>query len=461
MQKPLPRLVIAGTGSGVGKTSVTLGLIAALRRRGLRVQPFKVGPDFLDPTWHRLAAERQSYNLDTWMTDYEYVQQLFAAKTQDADIAIVEGVMGLFDGASATSLAGSTAQIAALIKAPVLLVATAKGAGRSFAATVKGFAEFDESCSVAGVVANHCGSSRHAEVLREAMQSVNLCPLVGWIQRDALTMLPSRHLGLHSADQSCGEIIERLADSVEASLDLDRLLELANCAEALKTPSKSSETDGKRVADKFRIAVAYDEAFHFYYPDNLELLTSCGAEIVKFSPLHDATLPENISCLYLGGGYPEEFAEQLAENHSMRQAIKDYAEADGRLYAECGGLMYFSQSLQDRDGKTWPMVGVLPFSTRMLTQYKRLGYVQTELSEACLLGPAGMKLRGHEFHYSEIVDEEASDWSRVYRLSNARGSGTRLAGYARGNVLASYVHQHFGSQPANALFQLHLPIAGG
>ena len=452
----VPRLVIAGTRSGVGKTSIALGVMAALKSRGLRVQPFKVGPDYLDPAWHRLATGRVSYNLDTWMLSQEYVQRLFHQQTADADIAIIEGVMGLFDGASTTGLQGSTAEIASLLNAPILLVADATGAGRSFAAGVKGFAEFEPRCHIAGVIANFCGSSRHATMLQEALTGAGLCEMAGWLPKDALPQLPSRHLGLKApSSQEPGEsITDALGLAVQRHIDLDALYTLASqhskSAGAIDLTNIESRPNS-RTEFRGTIAVAMDEAFSFYYPDNLELLRSCGLRIVEFSPIRDAELPPDIDGLYVGGGYPEEYAGQLSANTAMLQSIARFAETDRPIYAECGGMMYLARTVIDREGRTWPMAGLLPFSTRMLTRCKRLGYVATTLTEQTMFGPPGTLLRGHEFHYSEIIEPiEFGPWRQPYVLRDSRGGGERPGGFAKGNILASYVHQHFQSNPVAA-----------
>jgi cobyrinic acid a,c-diamide synthase len=452
----VPRLVIAGTRSGVGKTSIALGVMAALKSRGLRVQPFKVGPDYLDPSWHRLATGRVSYNLDTWMLSREYVQRLFQQKTCDADIAIIEGVMGLFDGASTTALQGSTAEIASILNAPVLLVADATGAGRSFAAGIKGFSEFEPSCHIAGVIANYCGSSRHASILQEALTGAGLCDLAGWFSRDAFPELSSRHLGLKAPkSNSPGEVVtDALGLAVQRQIDMDAIYKLASqrSTPAEENSSASVESQPDRFPEcRGTVAVAMDEAFSFYYPDNLELLQDFGLRIVEFSPLRDSELPKDIDGLLLGGGYPEEHAHQLSANVTMLRSIARFAETDKPIYAECGGMMYLAMTVIDRNSQSWPMVGLLPFSTRMLDRSKRLGYAATTLAEKTLLGPPGTQLRGHEFHYSEIVEPfEFGPWRQPYILRDSRGDGERPGGFAKGNILASYVHQHFQSNPVAA-----------
>ena len=463
-----PRLVLAGTGSGVGKTSLALGLVRALVRRGLRVQTFKVGPDFLDPTYLAIASGRTCYNLDGWMSSREYVDRLFDRATADADLAVVEGVMGLFDGASPVSLEGSTAEIAQWLDAPVILVAEAHGVARSLAAVVKGFAQFDPTVRVAGAIANRSGSARHAGWLAESLAAAEVPPLVGAVPRDALPTLESRHLGLVTADSDrlSAETINRLADACQEHLDLDRLLELAGVRHNLASgghqqasvgrqpheSSENSETFPSAVplsrltpTAPLRIGIARDEAFHFYYPDNLEALTICGVEWAPFSPLADVSLPDGLDAIYLGGGYPEVFAGRLSENHAMLDAIRRFVDSGRAVYAECGGLMYLGQTLQMLDGRRLPMAGVLPIETAMRPKLKTLGYVEVAAGDRVL--------RGHEFHYSEIVaDETASHgWQCAHRVRRRRGDGTwESEGFAKDGVVASYIHLHWASCPESA-----------
>jgi cobyrinic acid a,c-diamide synthase len=441
------KLVIAGTGSGVGKTSITLGLIRALSRRGLIVQPFKVGPDFLDPTHLSLAAGRPCYNLDGWMTGESYVQSLFDRMCDQADIAIVEGVMGMFDGASPSSLSGSTAEIACWLDAPVLLVVGAHGVARSIAAVVKGFAEFDANVRLAGVIANHTGTHRHRTWLAEALDNASLPALVGAIPRDALPKLADRHLGLITADANTlpETVIDALADACETHLDIDAIVKLA----APSKPKPAVATVTRAPAAQARIGVARDDAFHFCYRDNLEAFERSGARIVPFSPISDRQLPPDLGGLYLPGGYPEEHADALAANETMLADIRNFADSGKCIYAECGGLIYLGRSVQTRDGRDVPLAGVLPIDSRMLTKRKFLGYVEVTLKSDSLWGPAGDTLRGHEFHYSEIYAEDfaAQGWHEQYAIQSRAGQNTRTEGFAKGNILASYIHLHWASAP--------------
>lgn len=479
MKNSVPILLIAGAGSGVGKTSLTLGLAAALRRRGLVIQTFKVGPDYLDPTHLARASGRACYNLDGWMTGRDYVRRLASTKSQDADLAIVEGVMGLYDGASPSAPAGSTAEIARWLNAPVLLVLNAHGAARSLAAIVHGFATFPGAPRIAGVIANHTGSPRHGELLRQALDSLPARPpplFLGGIPRGAFPELAGRHLGLVAATAKSlpQPVLAALADACEKHLDLAAILRLLKAGQKIRrlkglTPaspqprnapiSNTREPDrapaktpraGRKPPQSIRMGLAQDAAFHFHYPDNLELLENAGIILCPFSPLKDRKLPAGIGGVWLGGGYPEEHAAELAGNRAMLAAIRKFAGGGGAVYAECGGLMYLADSLADRAGKVWPMAGVIPIRVRMLSKYKRLGYAAVQLKADCLLGRAGTRLRGHEFHYSEVAGaRRPAGWPPAYTVTYRDGRSSD-EGYCRGRILAGYVHLHLASRPAAA-----------
>jgi cobyrinic acid a,c-diamide synthase len=435
-------LMIAGTQSGVGKTTITLGLLAALRRRGLVVQPFKVGPDFIDPGHHTRAAGRVSRNLDGWMLSRETNEALFRRQARDADVAVVEGVMGLFDGYDGLSDAGSTAQMAKWLGLPVLLVVDARAMARSAAALVHGFASFDPDLTLAGVIFNRIGSATHLDYLQQALSSLKGVRCFGGLPRDQELAIPERHLGLATAeDHPLQEAyLNHLADWLEAHLDLDGLLK------ALPLLDLPEEPTPEAAPTMVRLGVARDRAFCFYYPENLELLADSGAELVPFSPLNDRELPAGLHGIYLGGGYPELYAAQLAANSGMRQAVREYAAQGLPIYAECGGLMYLAREIRDLEGQAHSMAGVFPFTVRMLPRLKALGYREVTLATPGLLGPAGTKARGHEFHYSEMVGEPTGV-PRIYRLTSRKGGEDVAEGYSEHNVLASYVHLHFGSNP--------------
>jgi cobyrinic acid a,c-diamide synthase len=443
-----PRIVIAATGSGVGKTSVTIGLVAALQARGFRVQTFKTGPDFLDPSYLAQASRRPCYNLDGWMCGRSYVTSLFARATRDADIAVIEGAMGLFDGAAPDALNGSTAEIASWLKAPVAVVIDARGAARSFAVTAYGFTHFEPAIAVGGFIANCCGSKSHADLLKRSVESAALPPLLGALCTGALPALSSRHLGLVSAEVNplSEAALAGFRQGAEQGLCIDGIVNIARFA----APLENAETPATRKEPVVRIAVARDAAFHFYYPDNLQALENAGAELVRFSPLNDATVPEACGGLYIGGGYPEAHAATLAANTSMLRSIHDFASARRPVYAECGGLMYLSQGIEDLDGRRHALVGLFSAWTRMLTRLKALGYVEAVPLRDSLFEREGGVLRGHEFHYSEIVESAEEQSQQAYRLSKTRGTATRLEGFHLGNALASYVHIHFASRPGAA-----------
>ena len=443
MIKTKPQFIIAGTGSGVGKTSISLGITAALNARNCNVQTFKTGPDYLDPTYLKLASGQTCYNLDSWMCSAGYLKALYSRQTDSADVAIVEGVMGLFDGADPCTLSGSTAEISTILNIPIVLVVNAHGCARSLAATVKGFCELEPTVEIAGVIANHVGSERHVEWLRSALAHENLPPLVGAVPRRSLPTIPSRHLGLKTAEHHCvnSEFLHRLTEACEQYIELDRLLDICNCSyhSPAKPPRSTSQSP-------IRIAIARDQAFHFTYPDNLQLLEAYGAELCYFSPLNDRHLPENISGLYLPGGYPELFAEQLSRNSEMLTAVKAFASLNNPIYAECGGLMYLGESIHSQ-GQTVPLCGILPIQTTMLDKRNMLGYTEITLQHDCILGHRGDLIRGHEFHYSAICADNTSGWTKPYSVTRRRSSKPLLQGFCRGNILASYVHLHWGSTP--------------
>jgi cobyrinic acid a,c-diamide synthase len=433
-------VVVAGTASGVGKTTVTAGLLAALRRRGMRVQPFKAGPDYIDPSYHTRAAGTACRNLDSWMLPPPAMQELFFRAAEGADVAVVEGVMGLYDGRSGEDEAGSTAQVAKLLGLPVVLVVDAAAMARSAAAIVLGFQRFDPALTFAGVVLNNVGSPRHADMCRAPIESATGLPVVGALPRRADLTLPERHLGLIPAVEgpAADSYFDELAMHVEQHIDLDALLRraapLAPCAASGLFPDAP-------VPATARIAVAMDRAFSFYYQDSLDLLTAWGAEIVPFSPLSNGGLPDGIGGVYIGGGFPELYAADLAANHAMRASLRRAADRGLPLYGECGGLMYLGESIEDFDGVRHEMAGVVPLRSRMRAGRLTLGYRTVRARRDTMLLRAGETVRGHEFHWSELTD--AALEPAAYDLEETG----RPEGYAAGSVLASYVHLHLGSDP--------------
>ncbi|MEM9809084.1 MAG: cobyrinate a,c-diamide synthase [Cyanobacteria bacterium P01_D01_bin.56] len=483
---PIPTLVIAGTHSSVGKTSIAIGLMRAFTNQGLQVQPFKVGPDFIDPSHHQQATGRVSHNLDGWMLNQAQNRQIFDQACEGADLAIVEGVMGLFDGYGAESEAGSTAEMAKWLRAQVLLVINARSLARSAAALIAGYSNFDPDLNVAGVICNQIGSASHLERICAAVSQTVQVPILGGIPRTDPVKIPERHLGLwRSAELTENSYLNVLSQLVTDNLNLEDLLTIAKLGlhQSVSTTEPNRKTTGAsplskgrlrgvmqnfepssnisiHSGSKVRIGIAQDQAFCFYYAVNLSLLEQAGAELIPFSPLEDV-LPENLDGLYIGGGYPELYAEQLVENKEMRHAISHFCQSGRPVYAECGGLMYLSQGLLANE--TYPFVGILPFWTKMGTRVK-LGYRQVEMVGPYNGFPQQGKIRGHRFHYSDIVDVDGNllginPTSSTTSLTGQLEFNYKLQGwnhrqtwegYQVHNVLVSYVHLHFGSNPTFA-----------
>ncbi len=434
----------------MGKTTVALAFMAALCRRGLAVAPFKVGPDFIDPGHHAHVSGAISRNLDGWMLNRDYNRACFARHAYGADVAVVEGVMGLFDGFSGRSEEGSTAQMAKWLGLPVLLVVNAAGMARSAAALLQGFERFDADVTFAGVLFNCLGSDSHLVYLKATMAEYVEMPLLGGILRDERLVMPERHLGLMTAEDLVlsEEERNRLADRIESAIDLDALL--ASLPEIKGLPEERGDGDRQR-SPKVRIGVARDRAFCFYYADNIDLLAEAGAEVVTISPLSDQGLPERLDGIYLGGGYPELHAGQLAANDAMRQSIRACSRAGMPIYAECGGFMYLCLEIEDHDGRVHTMCGAFPFRTRMHGRLRRLGYREVRLEADTVIGSKGEVVRGHEFHYSDLVSTELSEKiSTAYAVTGSRGAMAKAEGYQVRRTLGSYVHLHFGSTPACA-----------
>ena len=436
----IPRIVIAGTHSGAGKTSIATALMAAYTRRGLCVQPFKIGPDFIDPGFHQVACGRVSRNLDGWMLSPTANLRIFERASADADLAIVEGVMGLFDGRSASADEGSTAEMAKCLGAPVLLVVDASAMARSAAALVHGFETFDADLQLAGVLFNRIGGARHADILREAVAAYCRSTPFGFLPRSEKIALPSRHLGLTlAAEALTADCLSEMVAWVEKHIDLDALLAMAR--ERSPDLTTSPALPATPAQSKVRIAVARDSAFCFYYQDNLDLLIESGAELVEFSPMSDRELPPEIGGIYLGGGYPELHAEQLSENRAMIEAICQFARAGAPIYAECGGFMYLTEAIVELDGSEHSMAGIFPTRARMQARFAALGYIEPDSVGDGLWLKSGERLRGHQFRYS-AMDPMPAEICRAYR--------SPAEGYRIHSVLGSYIHLHFLSCPTFA-----------
>jgi len=434
-------IVIAGDRSGVGKTTVTLALLTALTRRGLRVQSYKVGPDYIDPMFHRYVTGRACRNLDPMLTSEAYVQQCFSRHLSGIDCAIIEGVMGLFDGAGDRGDFASTAHIARLLNLPVLLVLDCSHLSGSIAAIAHGYCSFDPQIQIAGVVLNRVGSDRHLELLQAALEPLNL-PIFGVLRRQQAIAIPDRHLGLIPTAElpELDALIDQLAHLGESCFDWERLLPRVQVQPRSLPQQELSRPEACLPA---RIAIAQDAAFSFYYADNLELLTALGAELIPWSPLSDETLPAGVQGLYFGGGFPEMFAADLATNQAARQAVRSAIQAGMPTYAECGGLMYLCQAIADFEGQPWAMVGILPAIARM-GQRLTLGYRKAIARHNTPLVTSGQRLCGHEFHRSSLTLEPEDP---LFEIQNQRKLARSGEGWHQPHLHASYIHLHWGNTP--------------
>jgi len=439
-------VIVAGTHSGCGKTTIALGLMAAFRAMGLKAQPFKCGPDFIDAGIHRLITGIPSRNLDIWMCSEDYVRECFYKHSEKADISVIEGVMGIYDGRY------STASIARLLNLPVILVVDAYGMAESAGALVKGYKDWADEANInlKWIIFNRVGSERHFLRLKNSIKDVDIA---GYLPRSLNFQIPHRHLGLLVAEENPidTEDINRLAEAVHKNIDIKALISGSELKSVV--PDKFLNMNNLEMANcqpQFKkIGVAYDKSFCFYYEDNLDMLRNSCAEIVQFSPLADSSLPDGIDVLYLGGGYPELYAESLSSNKRMLKEIHDWSQSGMPVYAECGGLMYLSKGIYVQDGRFFDMTGVFPFETSIsLNRRAFLGYREAMLKKECFLGYKGDFLRGHEFHYSEIKDKsKISDIDKLYSVKDSDGEARDDEGYSYKNTLASYIHLHFGSNP--------------
>lgn len=437
------RMVIAGTGSGVGKTTLTIGLMAALMKKGLTVQGFKCGPDYIDPSYHTAVTKRESRNLDSWMLTKDLVLDIFTHGSKGSDISIIEGVMGFFDGKSPVTNEGSTAEISMITKSPVLLVVNCESMARSAAAIVKGFQLFAEGPTIVAVIVNKVGSEGHFQLVKKAIEQECHVPVIGYLKRELDIEIPERHLGLIPSMER-GELdsfFAKLGTLISETVDIDRFFELA-VAEPLEASRESSIFEKQRDY-LVKVAVAKDSAFNFYYPENLEIMEAKGIEIVYFSPLADEEIPEDVDGLYIGGGFPEEFAQDLASNLKAKRSVKHAIESGLPTLAECGGFMYLTEFIETTDKKKFEMAGVIPGSVHMQTKLAALGYREISgQNNNFILNDRSA--RGHEFHYSTFQALE-EDVPYAYETIGMRGVSKE--GYLLHNLAAGYTHFHFASCP--------------
>jgi cobyrinic acid a,c-diamide synthase len=431
-----PRIMISGERSGVGKSTVTVGILSALRKRGLDVQPFKAGPDFLDPMHHNEVCDRISRNLDTWMFP-EWIPISFQRASSHANISVIEGVMGLYDGLNGRSEEGSSAHLAKKLQCPVILVLDAASSSRSVGAVAKGFKTFDPKTDVRGVIFNNVSGQRHLEMIEESIEGLDLVSL-GGLPRKKEIELESRHLGLVPAkEQDNKGRYDEIRDMIEENLDVDQMIHIAKDAPDW---TEVEEPPIEKMGD-FRLGVAKDDAFNFYYEDNFDIMRSLGAKMVEFSPIN-GDLPD-ADGYYFGGGYPELHLDELASNTAMKESLLKSIERGAPSYAECGGLMYFCRDVGGQDGVIRKMADVFDAKAEMTSKLEAIGYVDARCVNDCILSPAGGTIRGHVFHYSKIVSHNERTFA--YDLSKNKGIDGPKDGFVRENVLASYMHLHFGN----------------
>ncbi|AXN41135.1 cobyrinic acid a,c-diamide synthase [Peribacillus butanolivorans] len=436
------RLVIAGTGSGVGKTTLTIGIMAALQKKGYTVQGFKCGPDYIDPTYHTAVTGRTSRNLDSWMFEHNIVREILNKASIGADISIIEGVMGFFDGKNPLSNTGSTAEISMITESPVLLIVNCASMARSAAAIVKGFQAFSTGPNIIGVIANQVGSEGHYKIVKAAIEQECDVPVMGYMKRELDIDIPSRHLGLIPAIER-GELepfFDKLAHLVMETIDIEQLYLLA------KTSTISSGNSGIFQSSSKKdvcIAVAKDAAFNFYYQENLELLEANGANIKYFSPLKGDEVPLDADGLYLGGGFPEEFADELSRNEIAIKSIRNAIAKGLPTLAECGGFMFLSKSIETTSGEKYPMAGLIPGRIKMQKKLAALGYREITGIESNFLIKDCDQAKGHEFHYSTFEPDNVLPYAY-----EAKGRfGSKKEGCIIGNLVAGYTHFHFASNP--------------
>ncbi|NLI74371.1 MAG: hydrogenobyrinic acid a,c-diamide synthase (glutamine-hydrolyzing) [Euryarchaeota archaeon] len=430
-----PRVVIAGERSGVGKSTITVGILLELKKRGLDPQPFKAGPDFLDPMHHSALLDRKSRNLDTWMFP-QVVPELFYRASEGAGISIIEGVMGMYDGRDGRSEEGSTAHLAKMLKTPVILVLDASSSARSVGAVALGFKEYDPKVDLRAVIFNNIGGKRHLDMLRDSLRDIEC---LGGIPFDANAKLQSRQLGLEFSEENASqERYENIRNLIESNINIDRLIEIAASAPDMEVATSEKQLTRPVV----RIGVAFDEAFNFYYEDNLQYLRDAGAELVFFSLLRD-NVPD-VDGLYVGGGYPELFADKLSSNKSARLDIKKLSDEGMPIYAEGGGLLYLCRSLITTGGEEYNMTGVFDATACMTEKLQALGYVEVKIIQNNILSRIGDSARGHVFHYSKIIN---SNENFAYDLENEKGICGSMDALICDKTMASYSYLHFGSNP--------------
>ncbi len=444
----MDRIMIAATHSGAGKTTITSGIMRALKDRGLKVQPYKVGPDYIDTGYHKQASGLDSHNIDEFILSKDEIRNIFCVYAKKSDISIIEGVMGVYDGYQADSDYCSSASMAKILDCPVILVIDARAMAGSAAALVKGFVDFDKELDIQGVILNNVSSENHYEILKKAIEKNVNVKVVGRIPKNSDIALPSRHLGLvmQSELDDSDYKLQTMADLVVKYIDLEAIIKIS------KSKSTWEATRNVKKNDKnLTLAVAYDRAFNFYYPDTLNLLELAGIDLKFFSPINDSKLPK-CDGIYFGGGYPEIFAKELSQNRAMRESVKEAAENKMPIYGECGGLMYLGDYLIDSDGNKFDMTGILSGYSKMSAKLQQFGYCQGKLNEDTIIGKKEQIVRGHEFHHSEFITDLKPVYSMEKELSNC-SIRTWSGGYIYKNTFGTYLHTHFASD-YNLIYKL-------
>jgi len=439
--------MIAGTNSGVGKTTVTLGIMSALVSKGIKVHGFKTGPDYIDPSHHKFVTGNASRNLDTWMMSDSVCRELFERSAIDAEISVIEGVMGLYDGSIDSTGNGSSAHLARVLKTPVILVISAKGIAQSAGAVVMGYKEFDKDINLSGVIVNNVASYSHYDCIKRSIEDTCSVPVFGYLNKDKEITIPERHLGLVPSEENIGhsDLYEKLGEMVLETIDIDGLLKAARSAGTFPDYDKSIFLDSNDSLN-VTLAIAKDNAFCFCYQDDIELFEALGAKIKYFSPLHDKCIPDDVDGIFLGGGFPELNAEKLMENETMRKSILDAHNNGTIIYGECGGMMYLLEKLIDCDGRSFKMCGVLSGTSGMENKRQGLGYIIVDATSDNVICKRGDTFRAHEFHWSRLLDV-ADDTVFAYKTQKSNGKQSKSDGIYRKNVLASYTHVHFSSNP--------------
>ncbi|WP_042278350.1 cobyrinate a,c-diamide synthase [[Clostridium] dakarense] len=438
----MKKILIAGTNSGVGKTTISLGIMQALTKRSMKVQPYKVGPDYIDPSYHTFITGRHSRNLDSYMLDDEQIKYVFNSSSEDADISVVEGVMGLYDGIGIDLDNCTSSYTSKILKAPIILVINGKAMAASSAAMVLGYKELDKNVNIAGVIVNNVKTKTHYEIIKNAVEKYCGVEVLGYFPPNNEFSLESRHLGLVPSVEidSLKTKFSNLADEIEKYINIDRVLEISESEEVETSFEVDSFIKNSRVENK-TIAIAYDKAFNFYYRENIELLRDLGLNIKYFSPLEDKEVP-NADYIYIGGGFPEIFGKELEANISMRKSILEAHKRKTPIYAECGGLMYLGEKLINQENEEYDMVGIFKGNSKMTASLRRFGYSFGIAKDDTILSKKGEVIKGHEFHHS--VFETNEDCAYIMRKERDKKIVDEWeGGYSKDNTLATYLHTHF------------------